>query len=83
MKNFILIIGLVFLTSGCITTKIVNQKYPIIPKPNRPSISPALDKNDFKEMARYATKLEIGIEEYNKFAVEQNKKVEEHFKNNK
>jgi hypothetical protein len=69
------------LTSSCGTTKLVNQKYPIIPMPNRPSISPELNEDDFKEMARYATKLEIGIKEYNKYAEEQNKKIEEHFQN--
>jgi hypothetical protein len=59
----------------------INQKYPIIPTPNRPSISSELTEDDFKEMAKYAKKLEIGIQEYNKYAEEQNKKIEEHFQN--
>jgi len=49
--------------------------------PDRPVLSPALDKKDFESMVKYATKLEIGIKAYNEYATEQNKKIEEHFEN--
>ena len=77
MKLATFIVILVIFTSGCRTTQFVSQKYPIIPKPNRPSISPDLNEEDFKSIIKYTSKLEIGIEEYNKFATEQNKKIEE------
>jgi hypothetical protein len=67
--------------SSCKTTEHVNQRYPIIPLPNRPTISAELNKDDFKSLVKYATKLEIGIKEYNEHAKEENKKIEEHFKN--
>ena len=69
------------MTSSCTTTKFLNQRYPIIPKPDRPKISKELNREDFKSLARYTTKLEIGIKEYNEFAKKQNVKVEEHFNN--
>jgi hypothetical protein len=47
--------------------------------PDRPSISPALNEDDFKSMAKYAKKLEVSIKTYNEYAEEQNKKIEEHF----
>lgn len=80
MKTLILTIGLlmVMITSSC-TTTMINQKYPIIPLPDRPSISSELNEDDFKEMAKYAEKLEVSIKLYNEHATEQNKKIEEHF----
>jgi len=75
----ILFIFLISLTiTGC-TTTLINQKYPKIPLPERPSISSKLTKEDFKKMARYSEKLEIGINGYNIYADKQNKKIEEHF----
>jgi len=79
-QMLILMIGLMTLSS-CRTTTQINQKYPIIPLPNRPTISSELDEDDFKAMVRYATKLEIGIKKYNIHAEEENKKIEEYFNN--
>ena len=81
MKTLILMSGLTILASSCGTTQFFNQKYPIIPIPERPSISSDLTEEDFKKMARYAKKLEIGIKEYNEYAKRQNVKIEEHFNN--
>lgn len=61
-------------------------RYPVIPKPARPQLvnvtgdelgkmSPAASAavtTNFDKLMDYARKLEIGIEEYNKFAVEKN-----------
>jgi len=80
MKILILTIGLMTLSS-CITTQTINQRYPIIPIPKRPKISSALDKDDFKAMVRYATKLETGIKNYNEYATEENKKIDQYFEN--
>lgn len=76
-------IGLValILLSSCNTTQMVNQKYPIIPMPKRPNLSIALDKKDLEAMVKYAKKLEVGIEAYNEYATEQNKKIDQHFEN--
>ena len=78
ITTLILMIGLL-LTSSCGTTEMVNQRYPIIPLPERPKLSPELDKEDFKAIVKYATKLEIGIKEYNEYAKEENKKIDQHF----
>jgi hypothetical protein len=59
----------------------VHQKYPIIPMPDRPSISKELNREDFEAIAKYARKLEVSVELYNEFATNQNKKIEEHFNN--
>ncbi len=79
MKTSILIIGLVTLSS-CQTTKVINQRYPMISKPDRPILSSEFDKEDFKAMVKYARKLEVSIEVYNGYAIEQNKKIEQYFK---
>jgi len=80
MKTLILVIGLSLLSS-CQTTQLVNQKYPIIPKPDRPTLSQDLDEEDIKKLIRHIKKLEIGIDEYNKYAEEENLKIEQHFEN--
>ena len=77
-KIRILVIGLIILTASCTTTELAHKKYPIIPKPNRPLVSSKLTKDDFKKITKYAEKLEIGINEYNIYAEEQNKKLEEY-----
>lgn len=76
----ILMTGLILI--GCKTTTLHTQ-YPIIPIPERPKVSKDLTEDDFKKLIKYATQLEIGINEYNIYAQEQNKKVNEHFKGSK
>jgi hypothetical protein len=72
-------IGLMILTSSCSTTSYYHRKLPIIPVPDRPSLSSDLDKSDFEAMIRYAKKLEVGIRSYNEYAEEENKKLEDQF----
>lgn len=81
-KTLTLTIGLVaiLLTSSGCTTTYYHQKYPVIPKPDRPVLSEELDVNDLKKMIKYAIRLEVAIEAYNTFAEEKNKKLEEEFK---
>lgn len=77
--TLILMTGLMTATNfmaGCASTN-VNKQYPVIPMPPRPSISPDLTKEDFKNMAKYAEQLEVGIKEYNIYAKKQNLKVDE------
>jgi hypothetical protein len=67
-----------------------NPRFPIIPKPDRPKLTD-VSGGEMKKMSPeaqqatignvnalmdYAKKLEIGIDEYNKYAVEKNKAFE-------
>jgi len=65
---------------GCKTTR-VHDYYPIIPVPDRPSISSDLNKEDFKSLAKYAQKLEVSIKKYNNYASEKNKETDEFLEN--
>ena len=67
-----------------------NPRFPIIPKPDRPKLvdvsgievkkmSPESQKaviDNTNALMDYAKKLEVGIDEYNKYAAEKNKKFE-------
>jgi len=59
-----------------------NSRFPIIPKPDRPNLvtvdetakmSPEAFASNMNALMNYAKKLEVGIDEYNKFAAEKNK----------
>jgi hypothetical protein len=59
-----------------------NSRFPIIPKPDRPNLvsvdepakmSQEAVASNMNALMNYAKKLEIGIDEYNKFAAEKNK----------
>jgi hypothetical protein len=81
VKASVLLIALLICMVGCKTTR-VHDYYPVIPVPNRPSISSNLDKDDFKEMAKYAQKLEVSIKKYNEYAAEKNAITDEFLENN-
>lgn len=74
MKSVILtalILGMA-VNSGCVRYVYVHPRYPIIPKPDRPKLSPSDLTNNTQLLMSYAKKLEIGVDGYNKYAREKN-----------
>ena len=81
IKILILMIGLATLTTSCSTTSYYHQKYPILSHPARPVLSEeARGNDDVMKMVKYAIKLEIAIDAYNKYAKSKNDELDEALK---
>jgi hypothetical protein len=64
------LLPLVFLLTSCTRYVFVHDKYPIIPKPDRPQ------EVTVDSLKVYSMKLEVGIDGYNKYAKDRNSEFE-------
>jgi hypothetical protein len=85
---FLLVVWLV--CTGCVRTVYVHQQYPVIPLPDRPVLveMPVAEmgkmsgdaqkavNGNVNALMTYSRQLEVGIKEYNRYAVEENKENE-------
>jgi hypothetical protein len=81
------VLSLAFFLTGCATTTFYEARFPVLERPERPMLVdvPAVEMQkmapkarqdiveNFNSLIEYTKKLEIAVDEYNKFAAEKNK----------